>query len=130
MSQQNVDTARKVLEAISRRDLEALLELMDPEIEWQSFFALGTEYHGHDGMRQYVLDLYEAFEGLAPTVDDMLDGGDVVVGVGRIHYRGRQSGVEADSEAGWMFKFRRGKVVRFRAFRQPEQKLESLGSGQ
>jgi ketosteroid isomerase-like protein len=123
-----VEAVRDVLDAVARRDLERLLELTDPEIEWQSFFALhGREYHGHDGLRRYLLDLEEAFEYLRPLIGDLLDAGEVVVGLGRVQYRGRTSGVETESTAGWMFKFRRGKVLRFRAFRDPELALEAVG---
>jgi ketosteroid isomerase-like protein len=72
-------------------------------------------------------DLSEAFEYLRPLPGDLLGLGEVVVGVGRVQYRGRTSGVETESPAGWMFKFRHGKVLRFRAFRDPEQALEALG---
>ncbi len=41
-------------------------------------------------------DLNEAFEWLRPEVGDLLDAGDLVVGVGRIYYRGKGSGVERD----------------------------------
>jgi ketosteroid isomerase-like protein len=123
-----VEVTSDVLDAVARRDLGRLLELTDPEVEWQSFFALhGREYHGHEGIRQYLSDLGEAFEYLRPVPGDLLGVGEVVVGVGRVHYRGRASGVETESPAGWMFKFREGKVLRFRAFRDPEQRLEALG---
>jgi ketosteroid isomerase-like protein len=123
-----VEAVRNVLDAVARRDLARLLELTDPEIEWQSFFALhGREYHGHDGIRRYMSDVSEAFEYLRPLPGDLLAVGEVVVGAGRIQYRGRTSGVETESPAGWMFKLRHGKVLRFRAFREPEQALEALG---
>jgi ketosteroid isomerase-like protein len=130
MSQENVEAARQVLAAVSRRDLSTLLDLSDPEIEWRSFFAALSEtgeYHGHAGMREYMSDLNEAFEWLRPEVGDLLDAGDLVVGVGRIYYRGRGSGVETDSPAGWVFRFRDGKLRRFRAFRDPDQALEDVG---
>jgi ketosteroid isomerase-like protein len=128
MSQENVEAARQLLDAVGRRDLSRLLELTDPEIEWQSFFALhGEDYHGHDGIRQYVSDIHEAFEDLRPLAGDLLDVGEVVIGVGCVHYRGRKSGVETESAAGWMFGFRHGKVVRFRAFSEPEQSLAAVG---
>jgi ketosteroid isomerase-like protein len=123
-----VEAVRKVLDAVARRDLGRLLELVDPEIEWQSFFALhGREYHGHEGIRRYFSDLSDAFEYLRPLPGDLLGVGEVVVGVGRVQYRGRTSGVETESPAGWIFKFRDGKVLRFRAFREPEQALEVVG---
>lgn len=132
MSRQNVEAVREVLAAISQRDLSRLLELTHPEIEWRSFFAAvsGTgEYHGHDGVREYLRDLEEAFEWIRPEPDDLLDAGDVVVAIGRVHYRGRGSGVETDSPAGWVFRFRDGRLLRFRAFRDPEQALEAVGLG-
>jgi hypothetical protein len=47
--------------------------------------------------------------------------------VGRIHYRGKGSGVESASTAGWMLKFRDEKLLCFRAFREPAQALEAVG---
>ena len=59
-------------------------------------------------------------------IDDSLAVGDVALFVGRIHYRGK-SGVETKTAAGWVLVFREGKIIRFRAFREPAQALGSLG---
>ena len=130
MSQETVELARQVMDALSRRDLESLIAFADPEVEWHSFFAeLGEEgvYRGHDGTRRYVSDLNDAWEIVRADVDDGVGAGDVAVLVGRIHYRGKGSGAETESPAGWMLKFRNGKMLRFRAFRDPEQALEAVG---
>jgi ketosteroid isomerase-like protein len=132
MSQENVELARHVLDALARRDVDALIDLADPEVGWHSFFAevalgAGGGYRGHDGLRQYVSDLNDAWEIVRADVDEGLGVGDIALLVGRIHYRGKTSGVETESPAGWMFKFRNGKVLRFRAFREPEQVLEAVG---
>jgi ketosteroid isomerase-like protein len=130
MSQENVELARKVLHALGTRDSARLIALSDPEVEWHSFFAMGeggSSYRGHDGTRRYMSDLNDAFEIGRAEVDDALGVGDLAVLVGRIHYRGKGSGVEGDSPAGWMLKFRDGKLLRFRAFREPEQALEAVG---
>jgi ketosteroid isomerase-like protein len=107
-----------------------VIELADPEVEWHSFFAeLGDEgaYRGHDGTRQYLRDLNDAWEIARADVDDGLGVGDVALLVGRLHYRGRSSGVETETPTGWMFKFRDGEVVCFRAFRDPKRVFEALG---
>lgn len=130
MSRENIELARQVLHAVARRDLPRLIAFTDPGVEWHSFFAeLGEEgvYHGHDAVRQYVSDLNDAWEIVRPDVNDGLEVGDVVLLVGRLHYRGKTSGVETEMPAGWMFKFCDGKVVCFRAFREPEQALEATG---
>jgi ketosteroid isomerase-like protein len=130
MSQENVEAVYRLLAAISERDLSRLLSLTHAEVEWRSFFAALSEgggYRGHDGLRQYVADLSEAFETLRVEVGDLLDVGETVVGIGRIYYKGQGSGVEADAAAGWVFRFRGGKVVYFHAFRNPEAVFGAVG---
>jgi ketosteroid isomerase-like protein len=129
MSEENVGRVREVLEAIGQFDLSRLTDLTDPAVEWRSFFAMfqAGEYHGHDGIAQYIDDIRGAFEVLRPEADDLLDVGDVVIAVGRICYEGKESGVEAEAEAGWVFKFRSGKLLLFRAFKDPAEVLEAVG---
>jgi len=132
MSHENVELARTVLDALGRRDVLRLVDLCDPEVRWHSFFAevafgRGGGYTGHDGIQQYVSDLNDAWEIVRGEVDDGIGVGDIALLVGRIHYRGKGSGVESASPAGWMFKFRDRKVLRFRAFREPEEVLEAAG---
>jgi uncharacterized protein len=130
MSQENVELARQIMDALSRRDLSRLIAVSDPEVEWYSLFALGEHggaYRGHDGTRQYMSDLGEAWEIMRADVEDGLGVGNLVLLVGRIHYRGRGSGVENESPAGWLLKFRQGNLILFRAFQEPEQALEAAG---
>jgi ketosteroid isomerase-like protein len=130
MSQENVELAREVLATLGERDTSHLVALADPEVEWHSFFAMGEgggSYRGHDGTRRYMTDLDDAFDIGRADVDDALAVGNVVVLVGRLHFRGKGSRVESESPAGWMLKFRNGKVLCFRAFREPERALETIG---
>ncbi len=130
MSQETLERAGQVMDALSRRDLSRLLAFADPEVEWHSFFAdlgEGGVYRGHDGTREYLSDLNDAWETVRADVDDGVAVGDVAVLVGRIHYCGKTSGIESESAAGWMLKFRGGMVIRFRAFRDPEEALEAAG---
>jgi ketosteroid isomerase-like protein len=130
MSEANVELAVQVMDALGRRDISRVIALADPEVEWHSFFAeLGDEgvYLGHEGTRKYMRDLTEAWEIVRADIDDTLGVGDVAVLIGRIHYRGSYSGIETETPAGWILKFRDGRVVLFRAFREPEQALEAVG---
>jgi ketosteroid isomerase-like protein len=128
-SRENVGLAREILDALGKRDASRLIALSDPEVEWHSFFALaeGGAYRGHDGAQRFMSDLNDAWEIGYAEVDDGLGVGDIAVFVGRIHYRGKGSGVESASPAGWVLKFRDGKLLCFRAFREPEQALEAVG---
>ena len=113
VSRENLESVRRVLEAVTERDLAALMSLTDPEVEWRSFFAAllrGGEYRGHEALQRYVDDLNDAFEVIRPEAIQLLEVGDLVVGVGRVCYRGRASGVEAeDASVGWVFRFKDGK---------------------
>jgi len=128
MAHVNVTLARQVLDALEQRNVDLLMALSDPEVEWHSFFAevamgKGGGYRGHDGIRQYVRDLNDAWEIVRGEVDDGLGVGDIALLVGRIHYRGKTSGVETASPAGWIFRFRQRRVILFRAFREPDETL-------
>ena len=127
MSQEEL--ALRVMRTLSDHDAEGLIQLADPDVEWHSFFAIGEKgmYRGHEGTRHYMRDLADAWEIARADIDDALSVGDVTVLVGRLHYRGRGSGAESETPAGWMLKFRDGKLVRFRAFQEPEEALEAVG---
>ena len=72
-------------------------------------------------------DLDEAWESLVPEIDDTLVAGDVVVAVGRLHYRGKGSGIDTEATAGWVFGFRAGKFLTVHSFSDPERTLLGLG---
>jgi ketosteroid isomerase-like protein len=130
VSRENVDVVRALFAAVAERDLDVLRALTHPDVVWQSFFAAllrGGEYRGHDELARYVSDLDEAFEVLRPEAMQMIEVGDVVVGLGRVAYRGRASGVETDELAGWVFRLKDGRVLSFHAFREPEQVFARLG---
>jgi ketosteroid isomerase-like protein len=118
------------MDALGARDLDRLVALSDPGVEWHSFFAaLGEEdaYRGAEGTAQYLRDLDDAFGSARAEVDGALGAGQVVLMTGRLRYRGRDSGVDAAADAGWMLKFRAGKLLVFRAFRDPERVFGAIG---
>ena len=113
MSEENVQLGRDVMKALSARDLPRMISLA-PAVEWHSFFAEvgeGGVYVGHEGTRRSVRDLDDAWEVVRADIDHELGAGDVVLFVGRIHYRGKGSGAESEDPAGRILKFRDGRLV-------------------
>jgi ketosteroid isomerase-like protein len=129
MSEENLDLGHQVIDAVEHRDVDRLVGLTDPEVEWRSAFVSGGGglYRGHAGIREYVNDMNDAWEIVRLDVNHEMGVGEVVVFVGRIHYRGKGSGVEAELESGYVLTFRRGRLIRFRPFRDPERALEAVG---
>ena len=131
MSRENVEQlARHVLELLSSGDAARVNELADPDVEWHSFFAEladGGVYHGHEGTKRFMNDINDAWETVRGDVDDAHCVGDTAVLVGHIHYRGRVSGLETEAPAAWLTRFRDGRVICWRAFREPRKALEAAG---
>ena len=61
MSQENVELAQQAFDAFNRRDLGAFLALMDADVEALSrLVAMEGGYHGHDGIRLWWQNLFDA----------------------------------------------------------------------
>ena len=130
MSEENIEIARKVSDALNRRDTEAVLPYADPEIELHSAIIGGAEantYRGHDGVRQWMAESDAAFAELRSDVEEWRDLGDDVLTIGRVYARGRESGVEIDSPMAWLTTFRDGKIVRGRGYLDVQEALKAAG---
>ena len=129
MSEENVKQAHELIAAIKNKDAARLVQLTDPEVEWHSLVVADRPegYRGHDGIRQYIEEIANALEFIYAEVDDAIAVGELVLLVGRFHYRGKASGVETRSPGGFVVRFRDGKVVFMRAFRDPERALSVVG---
>ena len=73
-------------------------------------------YRGHDGYREWVRTMEEAFETWQLRPEAFVDGDDRVLVLGTMQLRGRASGVELDQETGWIVNVRDGLMFRLRSF--------------
>jgi ketosteroid isomerase-like protein len=128
MSQENVELVHRGLDAFNRRDLDALLALCDPDVEFFSRVAElegGGPYRGHDGMRSWWQNFFGVWLKVSAEIEDVRDAGDVTVT--RMRFRGH--GIE--SEAPWeqtqwqVAEWRQGKVIRLLAFLSEADALEA-----
>ncbi|HEX5975094.1 MAG TPA: nuclear transport factor 2 family protein [Rubrobacteraceae bacterium] len=130
MSRENIEIVRKGLAAYSRRDVENFLSYLDPGIEFHSAVVGGAEgsvYLGHEGVRKWIADSDESFDEITTDLSEYRDLGDRVLAFGRIRARGRESGLELDSETGWVFTLRDGKLVKTEGFLSRAEALEAAG---
>ena len=132
MSQENVEAFKRGLDAFNRRDVEAMLEELDPEVEWHPLLQVllggeATVYRGHEGVRELLGDLYEAFAEFQAEQSEVRDLGERVVAIGCFRGRGKQSGAKTESPIGWVVEFKNGKAVRVRDYVDPKDALEAAG---
>jgi ketosteroid isomerase-like protein len=132
MSQENVEAFTRGYEAITRGDVEALLEELDADVEWHSaVLALvggeATVYRGHEGVREMLRDLWGAFAVLHAEYPETRDLGDCILAIGRIRARGRASGAEIESPLGYVTDFTGGKATQVRGYLDHGEALEAAG---
>jgi len=132
MSQENVEDFKRGLDAFNRRDVEALLEQLDPEVEWHPALPVlvggeATVYRGHEGVREMLRDLYEAFAETHVELSEIRDLGDGLVAIGRTRARGNESGAETESPWAGVTEYKDGRAIRIRTYLDPNEALEAAG---
>ena len=131
MSQENVEVCKRAFEALGvRRETDAALPYIDPEVELRSAIIGGAEgnaYRGYEGVREWMGESDAAFGELRLEPEEWRDTGDDVLLLGRLHARGRESGVEIDSAIAWLLTLRGGKIVRMRGYLNPPEALKAAG---
>ena len=132
MSRENVEVIRRLYDAIARRDSEAVLDLYDPDVEWDmSGYPYGEmmtrRSRGHEALRAFWRDLYEAWEAYDHDVQELIDAGDHVVSIVTDRGRGRASGAEVRINAYGVWTIRDNKIIRSMWFRSRAEALEAAG---
>ena len=76
MSQENLDLTHRTIDAFNRRDLDALLALLDDDAEVAPGAAsIEGNYHGHAGFRRWWESLFEGFSDFTTEVVELRDVG-------------------------------------------------------
>jgi ketosteroid isomerase-like protein len=129
VSEQNLDLARRVFEAFAARDLDGLVALSDPDVEFLPVTANlttgGMPYRGHEGIARYLDDVAGVWPELRLFPVELRDLGDTVVVLGRVLARG--GGMILDRPTGWVFKMHGGRIVRIRVYGSQEEAIEAAG---
>lgn len=122
--------AKRMLEAFGRRDVEALLEITDPEV---AFFAPTGElvtgdaaYWGHQGIRDYFEDVTSAWQELGIVPNRYRSVGESVLVLGRV-YGKRTDGEVFNSPAQWVLRVKDGKIVYGCVYTDKQEAFKAVG---
>ena len=130
MSEENVEIVRRSFDAMGRWDVDGLLELYDPHVQFLPLTGTRVEsggYRGHAGVRAYFEEVANVWDELHPYGDDFRTVGNNVVILGGCTVRGRGSGAEADTPMAWVVSVREGKITSHRGYRTWKDALEAAG---
>jgi ketosteroid isomerase-like protein len=128
MAQEHVELHVRTLDAFNRRDLGAVLALMDPDVEVVSaLVAIEGGYHGHDGFRTWWENLLEAFPDFTVEVVEVRDHGDVTVAALRNRGHGADSDTPFEQMVWHAMRWRRGTCTWWRTSQTHAEALEAAG---
>ncbi len=130
MSQQNVETFRRVVDAWNQRDEDLAVSYMAADVEWSPAGPAAVErsvYRGHDECSRGFAAVWDTWERFHFDEAEVRDLGDSVLWLGRVQMRGKTSQVELDQEFAHYATLADGKVVRAQAFLDWQDALEAAG---
>ena len=124
----NVAVIREFYNALARENVPAILELLDPQVEWREPESVpwGGTFHGHEGFREFIRKLFDQPVELNREVLQYLDAGEQVVVLLR------QMGTRKGGYAGYdvpeaqVWTVRNGKVVDFEGYFDTAIVLDTL----
>jgi len=126
----NAEWVREAFERWNAGDRTPPIERMDPEVEIHTVISdafQGEPFRGHDGARAWLANLDENFETWRVMPDEYVERGDILVVIGKVHGRGRGSGIEFDQPISWVAEFRAGMLFRLRTYVSREEALAAGG---
>jgi ketosteroid isomerase-like protein len=125
MEPDNVELVRRLWEAFERGGIEAVLEIADPDVEWQPYGGGGEVYRGHEGLRAYMEWRAQRNEEVESRLYSAFSQADVVVARGEVRIHGPHGIVTM--QPGWLYEFSEGKLIRFRGFPTQEAAMRAAG---
>ncbi|MEK6252721.1 MAG: nuclear transport factor 2 family protein [Actinomycetota bacterium] len=129
MSQENVETVRKMYEALNRDDVDGFLQLCAPGFEVRDLPELpgSSVAVGHEAVRAWWDQLFDPFEDLRFDAEEFIDAGDRVVVLNHATARGRGSGAKVEMHFASVWTLNDGKAVRFISYSDHAEALEAAG---
>jgi ketosteroid isomerase-like protein len=130
MSQENVEVARKVIDAVNRGDLDAWSGFLSPDVVWESLPLVGFRdvYRGPAEAREWLEQITEVFEEVHLEIEQITPlNNDAVLNELTEIGRGRGSGLLAKQRIWEIVWFAEGLITRRQPFSTRDEALEAAG---
>jgi ketosteroid isomerase-like protein len=111
-------------------DVEALLEVFDPEVEVRPAlraFLASMVYRGHDGVRSWYAETNEPWAELQAEPRRFIDAGERTVVVIALHARVPGGQVDVAAEIAHVVTIRDGRVLRLEGYDDADAALGAVG---
>ena len=126
--EENVKIVSSAYDAIEFKHVEALLDLLDLEIEVSQTPLLpwGGTFGGHQGFIRYAARMLEHIDS-QPEFEELVSSGDQVVAIGRTRGRVKANGRQFHLRFVHVWTVKDGKIVRFEPYINAPEMLQALG---
>lgn len=122
----DLDEVQRAYAAFNRRDVDALLAVMDPDVEIQPLVAGVTSvapWHGHADVRRLVGDAEQRWRRFELRCDEVLEFGDRIVALVHIITAPGDDGVVVEGDVAHLIDLSDGLVTRLVAYRDRDAAL-------
>ncbi len=128
MSEQNLERVRQAYEFVDREH-KPDFDVIHPDIQWHTRADLpdAATYSGPDGVARLMAEWWETFDDLHMDLEELIDAGDRVVVVLRLHGRVRGSAHEVDMPETHLVTMRDGKVAEIQEYPTRAEALAVVG---
>jgi hypothetical protein len=121
MSAENVAIIRSVYEAFAKGDVAGVLGAMSPEIVWQEAenfpYADRNPYRGPEAVAAGVFArCIGEWNGFAVRMNELIDGGDRVIALGRYSGEFKTTGRRMNPQAVHIWTLKDGKAIAFQQY--------------
>jgi ketosteroid isomerase-like protein len=130
MSEEHVEHVRAMCEAFNDGDFESALAKLHPEVEWHGTVGgldEGKVYRGHREVVSAFVESAQAWERQTLETTRFIDAGDRVIVYWHEVARGRQSGVEVETDTAVIYTMDAGSIVRVDPYMDRDQALRAAG---
>jgi ketosteroid isomerase-like protein len=124
-----VDLVKQLFDAFERRDVEAALALLDPEVKLATITAQvtreGRPYEGHAGVREYIDDALRVWDEIELVPSEFQSVLGAVVVIGEVRARGPAGEVRQPTV--WTWRLRDDQIVEGSVHADLEAARQALG---
>jgi hypothetical protein len=128
MSRENVELTYQAIDAFNRRDLDAVLTLIDADVEFGSLLAgIEGRYRGDDGIRRWWENVVAVFPDFSVELVEVRDIGEFVVAAVRFCAHGAGSDAPVEQMQWHVARWRDKKTFWWKVYDTRAEALEAAG---